>query len=345
MDMSGNVTAVDILGDGVDMYGLAIDPVAKFRVTYTDGVDGVQLFRDQFYFAAEGDATPLFIGAPSRAGYTFAGWSPVVDETVTGNVVYEATWTPNTYKLTFDVSGGDLDNRTMEVTFGQPIGQMPTPVREGYTFVGWIDREGNMFTADTIYSVAGNTFLIAVWKANTYTLYLDANGGVIEPSEVAVIFDSVIGELPEPVRPGYTFVGWIDEDGNKVLGSEIYERVGDCKLTAQWSANAYTIYLDANGGDLSVKGIIVEFGGAVNTLPVPTMVGHIFVGWFDAEGNQYTAETIYNVAGDITLYAQWTEDMGPPPTGDTAPIYFALLLTAMTAVGLVVVLAKRKENF
>ena len=142
----------------------------------------------------------------------------------------------------------------------------------------------------------------------------------MEPTEITVTFDSAIGTLPVPTRPGYTFVGWIDEAGNKVLESTVYEYVGDCKLTAQWAANAYTIHLDPNGGELSVLGITVEFGGKVNTLPVPTMVGYDFVGWFDAEGNEYTAETVYTVTGDVTLYAQWTESMDPPPTGDTAPM-------------------------
>jgi uncharacterized repeat protein (TIGR02543 family) len=268
MDMEGNLTSVDILGNGIDMYGFAIDPTAKFQITYTDGVEGTELFRDQFYFAAEGAQTPSFIGTPTREGYTFAGWTPAIEETVSGHTVYEATWTPNTYKLTFDVSGGELDNRTMEVTFGAPIGELPVPTRTGYTFVGWIDREGNMYTADTIYSVAGDTFLIAVWNVNSYT-----------------------------------------------------------------------ITLDPNGGELSVQGLIVEYGALVN-LPVPTREGFEFLGWFDAEGNEYTAETVYTVDGDITLTARWSETN--PETGDNA-IRYAMMLSLLAACSLAVLVIKRKQ--
>lgn len=67
---------------------------ATYTVTYTDGVDGEEVFADQVTDGLlEGDATPQFAGdAPTRDGYTFAGWSPEPSQKVTGNVVYVATW-------------------------------------------------------------------------------------------------------------------------------------------------------------------------------------------------------------------------------------------------------------
>ena len=345
MDMEGNVATVDILGNGIDLNGFAIDPTAKVKVTYTDGVEGEVLFSDQFYFAAEGAETPAFVGTPEREGYTFAGWSPVVADTVTGETVYAATWTPNVYTLTFDLNGGDLDVKTMEVTFGQAMTDLPVPTRTGYTFAGWMDRVGNVYTAETVYLVADDLFLIALWTPNTYTITFDGNGGEVELTEITVIFDAPIGEMPEPVLPGYSFMGWYDENGNRVLGDTVWTYTGDMKLTAKWSANAYMILLDPNGGELSVKGILVEFGGKINTLPVPTMVGYTFLGWFDAEGNEYTAETVYTVAGEVTLYAKWTESQDVPPTGDTAPIGFMLMMAAMSVAGMAVLVVKRKETF
>ena len=272
MDLEGNVSIVDILGNGIDINGFAIDPVAKFRVTYTDGVEDEVLFADQFYFAAEGEATPQFIGTPTRTGYTFAGWAPAVSETVSGDVTFVATWTANTYTITFDVGGGVLENKTMEVTFDAPVGELPVPSREGYTFGGWIDRLGNVYTAETIYKVADDLFLIAIWNANEYTLTLDADNG----EEAATI--------------------------------------------------------------------TVTFGEAVGELPVPTKEGFVFAGWFDAEGNEYTAETIYKVAGDLTLTAQWADDSNPE-TGDNGQLHLALVLTALTACAAVALVVRRKEEF
>lgn len=64
-----------------------------FTVTYTDGVDGQEIFADQTYTVNAGTATPAFSGTPARDGYEFAGWDPAVADAVTGNVTYTAQWT------------------------------------------------------------------------------------------------------------------------------------------------------------------------------------------------------------------------------------------------------------
>ena len=66
-----------------------------YTVTYTDGVDGEEVFADQVYSDLRKDSTtPAFNGTPTRTGYTFAGWEPEVAETVTKTVTYVAKWTP-----------------------------------------------------------------------------------------------------------------------------------------------------------------------------------------------------------------------------------------------------------
>ena len=75
-------------------------PAEKYTVTYTDGVDGEEIFKDQTYTVEAGKATPAFNGTPTRKGYTFAGWKPAVAATVTGNATYEATWKSNTTTTT-----------------------------------------------------------------------------------------------------------------------------------------------------------------------------------------------------------------------------------------------------
>ena len=67
----------------------------EYTVTYTDGVDGEEVFADQVYSDLRKDSTtPAFNGTPTRTGYTFAGWDPEVAETVTANATYTAKWTP-----------------------------------------------------------------------------------------------------------------------------------------------------------------------------------------------------------------------------------------------------------
>lgn len=71
----------------------------KITVTYTDGVDGKNVFADQGTEGLKaGDTTPAFNGTPTREGYKFMGWSPAVrakisaDDAENGEIVYTATW-------------------------------------------------------------------------------------------------------------------------------------------------------------------------------------------------------------------------------------------------------------
>lgn len=64
-----------------------------YTIIYTDGVDGEEVFSDQYNSViGDGIATPAFMGTPSRAGYTFEGWSPALAATVTADATYTAQW-------------------------------------------------------------------------------------------------------------------------------------------------------------------------------------------------------------------------------------------------------------
>ena len=69
---------------------------SRYTVTYTDGVDGEVVFKDKvFSDRVVGTPTPEFGETPTRAGYTFTGWSPAVEERVTQSITYNATWVMN----------------------------------------------------------------------------------------------------------------------------------------------------------------------------------------------------------------------------------------------------------
>ena len=302
----------------------------QFTVTYTDGVEG-KVFADQTFtvnaYTENGaaknavtdftaTATPAY-EAPERTGYTFAGWTPEVAATVTGNVTYTAQWTANRYTLTLDANGGKVEPATLTVTYDAAIGNLPAPERTGYTFNGWFDAEGNEVTAETVYTIAGDSTVTAKWTANQYTLTLDANGGKVEPAALTVTYDAAIGTLPAPERTGYTFNGWFDADGNEVTAATVYTIAGDSTVTAKWTANQYTLTLDANGGifvmpltedaeAVTTLTITVVYDQPIGELPVPERAGYTFNGWFDADGNEVTAATVYTIAGDSTVTAKWT---------------------------------------
>ena len=71
---------------------------------------------------------------------------------------------------------------------------------------------------------------------------------------------------------------------------------------AQWTANRYTIRLDANGGTTENQTVSTTFDAAY-TLPIPTRKGYTFLGWFD--GETAVSDGVYTRAEDINLTASW----------------------------------------
>ena len=82
-----------------DLYVSATWRVNSYKITFD--VDG-NLTEKTFKYGE----TVVAIENPTKVGHTFAGWSEELPETMPANdITVEATWTVNSYKLTFDVDG------------------------------------------------------------------------------------------------------------------------------------------------------------------------------------------------------------------------------------------------
>lgn len=97
-------------------------------------------------------------------------------------------------------------------------------------------------------------------------------------------------------------------------------------VAATFTLNEYTITFDAEGGTVDPVTKEVTYSHAVGELPAPTRGGYDFEGWFTesgGEGTQYTAETEYGIADDLTLFAYWTKI--PASSGGGAAFILGLL--------------------
>ncbi|TVP93697.1 MAG: hypothetical protein EA347_00070 [Thioalkalivibrio sp.] len=124
-----------------------------------------------FTVTADPGYSPASPGGTCPAG-SFAGdvWTtgPITEDCKV-EFVFEA----NTYTLSFDAQGGTVSPTSVDVTFGEPIGVLPVPVREGHSFTGWNtmpDGSGDTWTAQTAYGVVGDSTLYAKWTVNQYDL-------------------------------------------------------------------------------------------------------------------------------------------------------------------------------
>lgn len=277
-----------------------------------------------------------------KPGYAYIKVSTDINTSVTAYCVVEVL-PGQGYTVTLDANGGMVKPDSVSVQYGIAVGQLPVPVREGYTFDGWYDENGAQYTEDTIYAIAGDATLTARWTANIYEITLDANGGVTDVALVQVTFGQAVGALPTPTREGYVFLGWFDEVGSRYDASTVYSTADGVTLTARWGQedSTFTITLNANGGKVEPSALAVVYGQAVGTLPVPTREGYTFGGWYDKDGNRYDASSVYSVKGDTTLTARWIENS--VQTGDGFPIFLLSGAMMAAAAGAVMLLLKRRK--
>lgn len=77
--------------------------------------------------------------------------------------------------------------------------------------------------------------MYAQWKANTYTLAYNNNGGTGCTSKT-VTYNSSYGTLCTPIRTGYTFLGWYTSatGGTQISQSTIMNKTQNHTIYAQW---------------------------------------------------------------------------------------------------------------
>ena len=122
--------------------GTPDDEEEKYTVTYTDGVDGEEVFADQVYDnLLSGTTTPAFKGTPTRDGYDFTGWKPAVTDTVTDSVTYAAQWTART-DLSYTVHYY-LKNTTKQVANDKRV--------NGQTFNAVVEEEAIRISGYRVY--------------------------------------------------------------------------------------------------------------------------------------------------------------------------------------------------
>lgn len=85
------------------------------------------------------------------------------------------------------------------------------PTRTGYTFQGWATSASGSVTyaAGANYTANAAVTLYAVWKAITYSVKYNANGGTGAPSTQTKTYGTALKlSSTKPTRTNYTFLGW-----------------------------------------------------------------------------------------------------------------------------------------
>ncbi|MCH5320895.1 MAG: InlB B-repeat-containing protein, partial [Eubacterium sp.] len=280
----------------------------------------------------------ITLPTPTRDGYVFLCWvdmngDPVTDMqylwllAIVSDSYYELTacWVEDgiTLPVTFDANGGQCDVKSKDVMIGHPYGELPTPTRSGWKFLGWFaandlgyDLVIEQITEDTIFAFPYYTELYALWYKTTATVTFDANGGECDVKSKTVYSHNSYGELPTPTKEGYTFGGWYYNERLISSFSDVGEEPIDHTLTAKWIPVNVTVSFNANGGKISSNNdisITQRYGymTAYGSFPEAAREGYRLVGWYtEPVGGIKVEETdIVDYLDGITLYAHWEEDI------------------------------------
>ena len=112
--------------------------------------------------------------APTRTGYTFAGWDRESPTTMPAeNITLTARWTVNQYTITFKPENGGEDI-VITQDYGTAITPPAAPTRTGYTFAGW-DRESPTTMP------AGDMTITARWTENRVIVIIRPDDSKDEP--------------------------------------------------------------------------------------------------------------------------------------------------------------------
>ena len=220
--------------------------------------------------------------------------------TVSGLTALSATVTANTgYNLpssvTVTVNGSTL--AASKYTYSNSNGKITIP--SGYV------------------KGAVNITATAVPKTYTVSFNIKYSGGV-NPSSQTVTYNSTYGTLPEPTRRGYTFGGWYTTSAlaTQVTSGTKVTKTANHTLYAKWTANTYTVTLDANGGTVTPATLSVVYDGKYgdrynNSLPLAKRDGYTFTGWYTAKigGLKVEPSHLISKAYDHTIYACWTPNI------------------------------------
>lgn len=251
---------------------------------------------------------------PNKTGYTFNGWiingntelakDYVIKHNSLGDITLEAMFTPNSYKLTLDVNGGNsLEKDEFKINYDEKF-SLEVPTRIGYTFDGWYNESSKVESGTWKY--LEDVTLKAKWNIINYTIKYNLDGGVNNLGNVSrYTYESDDIIISEPTKNGYTFLGWTYGDVIVPVKEVVinHNSTGNIELNANFQVNTYYITYDVNGGnelDQNVVGIVY---GTNFSLITPTKDGYEFDGWY-IDSTKFVSGR-WTKTEDITLTAKW----------------------------------------
>lgn len=286
----------------------------------------------------------------TRTGYTFLGWyqdttkvsdSNPYSHTMTAATKLVAKTKINSYRITAELDGGTINGSpswSQTYTIKDTV-TLPTPVKTGYNFLGWVEKGANNTPNKNVVIPVGSTgdkTYVAKWEIKKFEV--DINGildsGIIQNNTRGMgTFETYVNGVLA-IRDNYydycdravPYGTEIEIKNIKAETGRTYVKssqslkftvTGNVSMTLQFKTNEYTYRFNANGGTGSMSDIKAKHGTSVK-IPTSTFKKDYYTqtDWNTVAGGTGTkyalGGTVSGYSGKdgdvVTLYAQWRKN-------------------------------------
>ena len=263
------------------MYGYDLK-TGKNIIYYTETLDSTAVAEKYNVYATFEAGKDMFLTDEDKMpidGFKWKSWR----EKGEGNLWLK--YSRNSYVLHFANCTGVADASIKfeaNVSSYKPLDkdvQPPANVDSDYIFAGWYTspacEDGTEFDWQT--KMPSHTItLYAKWKAPTYTVTFNPNGGTVTESTLTVTKGHTLGDtLPTPIKEGDEFLGWYTDESFTHKFVKESQIVKNQTLYAKWkSSDIITYYIvakDVDGKELwrsEAQSIEKGKNASVNAQPI-----------------------------------------------------------------------------
>ncbi len=197
----------------------------EVEYAYTNAPEGASA-KPQTKSYKYGETVTVAPKADDITGYTVSDWKPNgTFEMPAEKVTITANWTINRYTITFNSNGGStVPSITQD--YGTTVTVPDDPTREGYTFEGWDPTIPGTMPAE-------NKTLTAKWTPKSYTVIYMVDG--VEDSRETVTYLTHVTLKQAPTKNGFTFSGWMNEEGRAAADFDMPAR--DVTISGTFTEN------------------------------------------------------------------------------------------------------------
>ena len=273
---------------------------------------------------------PYYDDYYSKTGYKLKNWYVSTDPsfiyyqtggrryTFDHDITVVAQIVCRTYFVSTNLNGGTLPKEYQSISFTIETEGLtvPSPTKDGYTFVGWTGDNGDVPEINPVVPSGRTSYFVvyANWSPTEYTVSYDLDGGTASETLVeSYTIESEGFTLPSVTKEGYTFLGWTGSNGDTPQLNVSVKKgtFGSLNYKANFEIINYTITYDLGGGYFVSSDPKTSYNVETGEFKIPADVskkGYFFLGWTGSNGTEaeYNPVVKSGNQGNLTFKANYS---------------------------------------